>query len=69
MDDKYCWNCAEDEETGTIGNDGLCEECRELYKKDGITFERCVKCGGLIEHGGKNKTKNGDGCTCNEVEE
>lgn len=64
---KFCWNCAEDEETGNVGDDGLCCACRELYQKDGTTFERCIKCDGLIEYGGKNKTKCGDGCKCNEV--
>lgn len=65
---NYCWNCTEDEETQTIGDDGLCDACRDLYEKDGTTFIRCGKCGGLIEYGGKNKTKRGDACTCNEVE-
>lgn len=59
-----CWNCGEDEETQTIGDDGLCESCRDLYSKDGTTFERCGKCCGLIEYGGKDATKQGDACTC-----
>ena len=64
---KLCWNCVEDDETGPIGNDGLCEYCRGLYEKDGTTFERCLVCNGLIEHGNKNATKDGDQCICKVI--
>ena len=64
MENKYCWNCTEDEETGDIGADGLCDTCRELYLKVGTSFKRCCRCGGLVEYGGKNKTKKFDGCNC-----
>ena len=67
VDVKCCWNCSEDDEIGTIGNDGLCDYCRDLYEKDDTAFERCLVCNGLIEHGNKNATKDGDQCICKVI--